>query len=393
MNWIDVVILASIAFALISGFRRGAVMQAFGWGGFLVGLIIGAALAPIIVRALDPKTAYGKAGLSLGIFLGIAFLIEGLIAAVGLRMRKKITNPGARHADAAMGAIVAVFFSLATAWFLGIQLSRGPSPELAKAIKQSKILRAADAVAPRPPGWLASIGRFLDRTGFPDVFAQLNPSLAPGVAEPPPGVARDPEIVAAADVTYKIESRGCGGVVDGSGFPLDGHYVATAAHVVAGTRSHRVIEHDGKSRAAVVVYIDANKDIAVLYLRDTLPESLELEVTIARRGSLGAAIGYPGGGKLTTSPAAVRTQTDAVGRDIYSQKLVTRSVYVLRTKVKQGNSGGPYVDTDGRVRGLVFAASASNPSEAYALAGNEVSRAYRAGRGKTRAVPTGSCAI
>jgi len=393
VNWVDVVIIVSLGLALLSGFRRGAIAQAFGWGGFLVGLVIGAAIAPHIVNAVNPSTALGRVGVSLGAFLGIAFLIEALVAAVGFKVRRRVTNPGMRHADAAIGAVVAAFFSLATAWFLGYQLSHGPSQSLARSIKDSKILQWEDAIAPRPPGFLAAIGRFLDKTGFPDVFAQLNPSLAPGVSPPPASLANDPGITRAADATYKIESTGCGGLVDGSGFPLDRATVITAAHVVAGTHNHVVIEPDGTRHPATVVYFDPNKDISVLHVSGLPPNVLTLDAAVAPRGTDGAAIGYPGGGRRTISPARVRTETSAYGRTIYSGCCVTRDVYVLAAHVIQGNSGGPFVDTQGRARGMVFAASSDNSNEAYALAGDEVAAAYSAARGKTQPVSTQGCAI
>lgn len=393
MNWIDFLILTAIAFALISGFRRGAITQMFGWGGFLGGLILGSAIAPHIVNLFHPRTSLAKLTISLAALFGIAFVLEGIIAAVGFRLRRRVTNPGARHADAVIGSLVAAAFSLGTAWFLGYQFSRGPVPEISRSIHRSAILQWTDNIAPRPPGFLAAIGRFLDRAGFPQVFAQLNPSLAPGVAPPPASLAKEPAILRAADATFKVEGAGCGGVVDGSGFPLDRGTVITAAHVVAGTRDQRVIEPNGNRHGAVVVYFDAGKDIAVLRVTGLPGRPLVLEEAIAARGSDGAAIGYPGGGRRTISPARVRTQTSAVGRDIYSERLVSRDVYVLSSRVIQGNSGGPFVDLDGQARGMIFAASSSNANEAYALAGSEILRAYNTARNRTAAVATGRCAL
>ena len=113
----------------------------------------------------------------------------------------------------------------------------------------------------------------------------------------------------------------------------------------------------------------------------------------ARRGDTGAAIGYPGGGPRTISPARVRARTNAVGRDIYDRKLVSRSIYVLAATVHQGNSGGPFVDDNGVVRGMIFAAAADNPNESYALTSDEISQAYQAARSRTREVDTGTCAL
>ena len=394
MNWIDVVILASIGLALWSGLARGALLQVFSWGGFFAGLILGSIIAPPIVNAIDPDDVTTKAFLGLGVFLGIAFLFEALVAALGMTVRKKITRIGARKVDRILGGIIGVFFALIGAWFLGSTLKRGPSAPLARAVKDSTVLRAMDEVFPRPPAILAEIGRFLDQSGFPDVFAQLNPSLAPGVDPPPASLADDEEILAAADGTYKVESMGCGGVVDGSGFPLDERHVITAAHVVAGTSGHRVIAPEGRGTIrGDVVFINTDIDIAVIRLRSTPDRILDMTTRPAARRTDGAAIGYPGGGDRTISVARVRALTNATGRDIYNRKLVSRQVYVLAARVRQGNSGGPFVDEDGVVRGMIFAASADDPNEAYALSAEEIDRAYDAARNRNGRVDTGSCAL
>jgi S1-C subfamily serine protease len=92
----------------------------------------------------------------------------------------------------------------------------------------------------------------------------------------------------------------------------------------------------------------------------------------ADRGTQGAVIGYPGGGSERTTPAVVNGTVSAEGRDIYNQNLVTRQVFVLQASVHPGNSGGPLVDLQGRVLGMVFATSASNPNQAYALTDDEI---------------------
>ncbi|MFY9586629.1 MAG: MarP family serine protease [Actinomycetota bacterium] len=394
MNWVDLIIIVTVGLALWSGFSRGALLQVFSWGGFIAGLILGSLVAPLIVDAINPDNTTTKAFLGLGLFLGLAFLFEALVAALGMTLRKKITNLGARKVDQIAGAVIGVFFALIGSWFLGSTLKRGPSPTIAKAVKDSVVLGALDDVLPHPPAILAEIGRFLDRSGFPDVFAQLNPSLAPGVARAPASLANDKEIKAAADGTYKIESLGCGGRVDGSGFPLDSRNVITAAHVVAGTTRTHVMDAFGREDIrGTVVYIDTERDIAVIRLSDAPLHVLQMTTRDAIRRSTGAAIGYPGGGPRRISPARVRAKTDAVGRDIYNRKLVSRDVYVLSATVRQGNSGGPFVDDNGVVRGMIFAASADDPNESYALTSDEIARAYQIARTRTRAVGTGSCAL
>jgi S1-C subfamily serine protease len=68
-------------------------------------------------------------------------------------------------------------------------------------------------------------------------------------------------------------------------------------------------------------------------------------------------------------------------------------VYVLSALVRQGNSGGPLVDDSGVVRGMIFAASADDPNESYALTEDEIVQAYQTGRRRGSATSTGTCAL
>src|SRR6266511_4113398 len=68
----------------------------------------------------------------------------------------------------------------------------------------------------------------------------------------------------AAAATVQIESQGCGGLLFGSGFPVEQHLVVTNAHVVAGTGRHRVITTGGARATATVVWFDPRRDLALL---------------------------------------------------------------------------------------------------------------------------------
>jgi S1-C subfamily serine protease len=391
VNWVDGVILLAFALALLSGYHRGVVMQVFSWGGFILGIIAGALIGPPIVRAINPHSAYARRIAVLASFLGIAFVVEALIAFAGSRISRRITHAKLKRADQVIGAIVAALLSLLAAWMLSLPAKGVTS--LSSSIKNSAILRGEYAVLSRPPDFMNSILSLLNHTGFPQVFAELNPGLAPGVQAPPASLAHNMAILAAAQLTFKIEGDGCEGRVDGSGFPVEPHLVITAAHVVAGTKNTEVITPNGDRFPATVVYWDSNTDIAVLRVVTLAREDLPVDAEIASRNTDGAAIGYPGGGKRTISVARVREHIDAFGYDIYSRHTVDRLIYVLRSHVIPGNSGGPFVDTEGRVRGMIFAASSDKPDEAYALDGQEIDKAVRGADGKTRQVDTKTCAI
>ena len=161
----------------------------------------------------------------------------------------------------------------------------------------------------------------------------------------------------------------------GSGFPVGPGYIVTNAHVVSGTSTH-TIEAPGRAEMqATVVFFDPERDVAVLYVPEYRAAALAFGT--ATRGTKGAAIGYPGGGQETTSPAVVDGEVAAEGRDIYNANLVTRQILVIQARVRPGNSGGPLVDLDGRVIGLVFATSAGDPNQAYALADSEITSDIR----------------
>ena len=131
----------------------------------------------------------------------------------------------------------------------------------------------------------------------------------------------------------------------------------------------------GDEVTATVVYFDPGRDFALLYTPDLT--SAGLGFGPASRGSEAAVIGYPGGGRETIEPAVVDGAVEAKGRDIYSTNPVTRQVYVIEGKVRPGNSGGPLVDLQGKVLGIVFATSASSPTQAYALTDDEISSDLR----------------
>ena len=50
---------------------------------------------------------------------------------------------------------------LSVSWFLGLTFSRGPSPDLARLVQRSVILRQLDTVFPRPPGSLSGVQQVL----------------------------------------------------------------------------------------------------------------------------------------------------------------------------------------------------------------------------------------
>jgi S1-C subfamily serine protease len=119
--------------------------------------------------------------------------------------------------------------------------------------------------------------------------------------------------------------------------------------------------------------------------------ALRLNPAATTRGTTGVALGYPGGGDLTVTPAGVTASHDITGPDIYGDGAHTRSVVELRSGIRRGNSGGPLVVEPGLVGGVIFGASRINPEIGYAIGSDEAVERLGPFIGATTAVDTGAC--
>jgi S1-C subfamily serine protease len=373
-NLIDAVIVVATLIGLANGYRRGFWLSAAQYAGLVIGVLLGAAAATPVLSYLEIHSPVARPlGAVLVLVIG-GSLGSSIGFAAGEPIRRHILRTGVHTVtDSVAGAAVSMVAVLAMCWFLGLSFSRGPSEEIAQQIQRSAVLQTLDKRAPKAPGFLASVQGILAGVSFPPVFAGLEPALPSPL--PLPASVDTPGINHAAQAVVKVTGLGCGGLVTGSGFPVGNGYVATNAHVVSGTRIHTVITPGGAQLPGTVVYFDPERDVAVLYVAEL--KTAPLAFGPASRGTKGAVIGYPGGGPEKVSPAIVDGRITAEGRDIYNSSLVTRQIFVIEAGVRPGNSGGPLVDTEGRVLGMVFATSASTPNQAYALTDDEIDADFR----------------
>ncbi|MDQ6879490.1 MAG: MarP family serine protease [Candidatus Dormibacteraeota bacterium] len=371
--------MAATLVGVANGYRRGFWLSATQYLGLLAGVLLGAVAAQPVLDYIRVNSPVARPlGAMLVLIIG-GSLGSSIGYATGEPIRRRILRIGIHSStDSLGGAALSAVAVLAMMWFLGLSFSRGPSQEVAQLIQKSVVLHELDSIAPRPPAFLARVGGILAGVNFPSVFAGLDPAL-PAPLPVPPSVAT-PQVLNAAKSVVKVTSVGCGGLVTGSGFAVGGGYIVTNAHVVSGTRGHHVQTPSGDDLAATVVYFDPNRDFALL----TVPglQAAPLGFGPASRGTEGAVIGYPGGGRETIEPAVVDGAVEAQGRDIYSTNPVTRQVFVIQSKVRPGNSGGPLLDLQGNVLGIVFAASASDPNQGYALTDDEIASDLQDARGR-----------
>jgi S1-C subfamily serine protease len=387
MDFLDLIIIALAVGTAIRGVEAGLFRQVGSFGGFVLGLVAGAALAPTV----DTLATGSVARLALGLLalFGPAILLSALGEALGLWLGGVAGRFKLRWADEWGGAVFGAAAVLLSSWLLSSIFARVPSTTLAGQIQGSFILQTLDARLPPAPDFIARVESLMIPAGFPRVFAGLEPSPAPPVTGPN-AAAINAAIAAGRAATVEIEGSGCGEIIEGSGFVVAPGLVATNAHVVAGVSAPVVTDAAGRHKA-VVVSFDPNLDFAVLRVSGLAAAPLPLDQNDEARGAIGAALGYPGGGPFTASAAAILDKQTAVGRNIYDEGIVRRDIYELQAIVRPGNSGGPLVSPDGHVLGVIFATSTTNDDVGYALTSrdiiNEVNASKTAGR-----VSTGACA-
>ena len=127
-------------------------------------------------------------------------------------------------------------------------------------------------------------------------------------------------------------------------------YALTNAHVVDGAREVGVTLHSGAELAAAVVGIDSATDLAVIRILGAgLPAAELAQADTLRVGQLVIAIGDPLGFHSTVTTGVV----SALGRSLSARDgRLIENVIQTDAALNPGNSGGPLVDTHGKVVGI-----------------------------------------
>jgi S1-C subfamily serine protease len=146
----------------------------------------------------------------------------------------------------------------------------------------------------------------------------------------------------------------CGLGISGSGWVAAPEVVVTAAHVVAGERSTSVVPPATEQRLpAEVIGFDPKNDVAVLRVRGLSATPLKLADPEEKRPV--GIVGYPLNGPLDVEAGRVGPTEKVLTDDAYGHGPVQRTITSLAGIVRHGNSGGPAIDSDGRVQMTVFA--------------------------------------
>ena len=252
------------------------------------------------------------------------------------------------------------------------------------------MVRTLDAALPQPPSLLAQVRGLFNRFGFPDVFSGIPPLPAEPV-DPPTQAEAAAAAAAAASSTVQVIGPACDVIQEGSGFVAAEGYVVTNAHVVAGMDDPEVRSAAGASsepRRCCSTRTSISPSSRSPTRREPRSRSRPSRSSAARPGPCS---GTRMVGRSTPAAPPSCGRSHRVGPDIYGRTEVDRLVVELQTVVRPGNSGGPFVLSDGRVGGVVFAASSADEDIGYAIAADEVDDLLQSAIGRTSEVDTGPC--
>jgi S1-C subfamily serine protease len=350
MTKLDWILLGVVAVAALLGLRKGLVASVLGIAGIVAGAMIGARVAKVVLPggAHSPYTPLiGLAGAVVG-----ACAFEALGSLVGSFFRSGLRFTPLRALDSAGGLVVGAAAGLALVWVFGATALLLPGrPSLRQDVQRSAVLSRLNELVPAD-----TVLNVLARVDpFPTI---AGPSIPSGPLDSP--IAKDPAVRAATESVVRVLGSACGLGISGSGWVAAPGTVVTAAHVVAGERSTSVVPPGSERRLpADVVAFDSKNDVAVLRVSGL--EAKPLALADPQEKEAVGIVGYPLNGPLDVEAGRVGKTEKVLADDAYGHGPVERTITSLAGLVRHGNSGGPAIDSEGRVQLTVFAARIGSP--------------------------------
>jgi S1-C subfamily serine protease len=391
---LDLILVVLAAAFAVAGYRQGFIVGVLSCIGFLAGAAVGAIFSPSVATFLVHGPS--QQALVAIILVFITAMVGQLLASLlGVVARSHVTWRPVAMVDSLGGAAVSVLSVLLIAWFIGSAVVKAPFPAVARQVRSSEVLRGVNDFM--PPGALTMFSDFrnlLDKSPYTQVFGALGINGSANVPAPDKAVLSWPAVRKDRNSIVKVTGEAkttCDRSLEGSGFVISPQHVLTNAHVVAGMTNGPYVGYSGPNvRPAKVVLFDWNTDVAILYVPGLSAPPLRFAEE-ANRGSDAIVAGYPENGGFLAVPARVGSQWSANGPNIYQTGSVTRAIYAVRAAVEPGNSGGPLLAKNGKVYGVIFAASTTTHNTGFALTASAVQADVRAGAHATVSVPTRGC--
>lgn len=392
---LDLLLVLVLILYLGEGWRNGILRSLSAIAGIAAGGIAAFFAVPIVATAIGSP----EWRLTLSIALSVVLLVAGhlLGAALGNALRGRNRDNPRRERDLTtierlLGGIANLVGATLVVALVAGSVAQLGVPVLSQAVNRSIVISTIDRLTPGPvESGLARVRASILEYELPTIDEDLG-----GVAEEqqPPEVDTtiDPLTEAAASVArISGTAFACGQNQSGSGFVISPERIVTNAHVVAGVE-HPIVElPDGDTLDARVVWFDPDSDVAILLVPELQAEALPL--ADAAIGDEGVIDGYPHGGPFTSKPAEVVAISNEFVLDIYGEGANSREVATLAADVQPGNSGGPLLNLDGEVMGLVFARNSEHANIGYATTVTYLDQVLQQAPSLTEPVLPGHCVV
>ena len=378
MTAIDWIIVAFVALMALWGYAQGLIVSALSLAGFAAGAFAGSRLAPLLLEQ-------GSSSPYAPLFsLVTALMVGGVTAivfeALGEGIRRRVAFRAADVLDGIGGALLVATLGLGLVWIAGaVALQTPGARDLRRDIQRSAILSKLNEVLP-------PTGPILNALARADPFPRIRGPAA-DVPAPTQRILRDPDVRDARAGVVRVLGHACGLAVQGSGWVARPGVVVTNAHVVAGQDDTTVEVDGGGDMDATAIHFDPRNDVAVLSVPGLGASALERR-SDARSGTPVAILGYPENGPYQSVAGRLGDTRTVLSRDAYGSGPVRRRITSLRGRIRSGNSGGPVVDSGGRVVTTVFAATTNGSRGGFGVPAGIVNGALAAARGP---VDTGPC--
>ncbi|ACP31808.1 MarP family serine protease [Corynebacterium aurimucosum] len=389
---VDVLIVIAVLLAVRVGWRQGALAAVLAAVGIIAGLVLGTVVAPLVMGLTDQAAV--RFLLAVGVLILLVGLGQLVGTSLGMALRDRMRTRSGQRVDSSIGAVFQAAAAIVVIWLVSLPLASNLGGQPGQALRESRVLSSLNAVAPSRlaalPNGLAAL---LNESGLPPLVSPWQRSGADVEVDAPAVNIGDPKLaerVRPSVIHVLGDAEACSRRLMGSGFVTEPDYVITNAHVVAGTDKVRLDTVLGLKEADVVYY-NSDVDIAVLHSPGLDLEPLSWAEQAAATGDDAIVLGFPQSGPFTAEPARVRDRLTIAGPDIYSTGRVERDAYTVRGSIRQGNSGGPMINPEGQVLGVVFGASVEDSDTGYALTADEVRGHVGDVTQLVDAIPTGSC--
>lgn len=167
----------------------------------------------------------------------------------------------------------------------------------------------------------------------------------------------EPDRVDPRTYTVRIRSANCEGLGTGSGFLVDDRTIVTNRHVIEGSEQLEVETFQGQSLTVSVASQAQLADLAIVRVETPMDTEMGTSARLAPDnpdpGTAIRALGYPRGGPLKITEGEVEDYK--VDPRLGNLSKVMRS----EVPIQPGNSGGPVIDEDDLVVGVVYAIETS----------------------------------